>query len=257
VIMPDRFAVVVPVFNHGRTLGSVVRKCLGLGFPVFVVDDGSTDAGAHAVEQMRGVRVLRHGVNRGKGAALLAGMRAAAAQGANWAITLDADGQHNPDQARVLIQSLRGAQAGTRPIAVGCRQAMHKAGAPWTSRFGREFSNFWIKMAGGPPTTDSQSGFRIYPVPEVLDLGVVARRYQFEVEVLVKAGWYGMPVVEAPVEVVYQPGSERISHFRPFIDFLRNTGMFTRLIFRRVVRGMPQSMPGSTEVKRLPSRNQN
>lgn len=236
VILPKWFAVIVPVYNHGRTIAAVARKCIGLGLPVYVVDDGSTDGGCRAVTDMPGVRILRHGVNRGKGAALLTGMRAAAAQGAAWAITLDADGQHDPEEAHGLIQALHAAPPGTRPIVVGCRKAMLAAGAPWTSRFGREFSNFWITMAGGPLTTDSQSGFRIYPVPEVLQLGVCARRYQFEIEVLVKAGWYGLPVVEAPIGVVYPPGRERISHFHPFFDFLRNTGMFTRLIFHRVMR---------------------
>ncbi|MDX9787161.1 MAG: glycosyltransferase family 2 protein [Desulfobacterales bacterium] len=238
--LPERFIVVIPVYNHGRTLAAVVRKCMKSGFAVIVVDDGSTDGGSHAVQDAPPVCVLRHGVNRGKGAALLTGMRAAVAQGADWAITLDADGQHDPEEAHVLIQALRDVPPETRPIVVGCRKAMLAAGAPWTSRFGREFSNFWIKMAGGPLTTDSQSGFRIYPLPEVLDLGVTARRYQFEIEVLVKAGWHGIPVIEAPIGVIYPPGRERISHFHPFFDFLRNTGMFTRLITQRVMHGMPQ-----------------
>jgi hypothetical protein len=106
-------------------------------------------------------------------------------------------------------------------------------GAPWTSRFGRGFSNFWIRRAGGPRVTDSQSGFRIYPLPEVLTLGVRAQRYQFEIEVLVKAAWADLPVIEAPVNVRYF-GAERVSHFRPFVDFCRNTGTFARLITRRV-----------------------
>jgi hypothetical protein len=83
--------------------------------------------------------------------------------------------------------------------------------------------------------TDSQSGFRIYPLPEVLRLDVRAQRYQFEIEVLVKAAWAGWPVIEAPIGVRY---AERISHFRPFIDFWRNTGTFARLITRRVIEGV-------------------
>jgi hypothetical protein len=106
---------------------------------------------------------------------------------------------------------------------------------PWTSRFGRGFSNFWVRAAGGGRLTDSQSGLRVYPLPETLQLGVRARRFQFEVEVLAKAGWRGLPVKEVPVSVDYHPGGQRISHFRPFVDFCRNTGTFTRLIFQRVV----------------------
>lgn len=225
------FAVIIPVYNHGATLAEVVRKAQGLGLPIFVVDDGSTDGGPSTVADLRGVCLLRHGVNRGKGAALLTGMRAAAPT-ARWAITLDADGQHDPDDARALVRAI---PQGVRPLVVGCRRGMLATGAPWTSRFGREFSNFWIRMAGGPRAADSQSGFRIYPLPETLDLGVRAGKYQFEIEVLVKAHWHGLALIEAPIGVTYQPETGRISHFHPFFDFLRNSGTFSRLIFQRII----------------------
>jgi hypothetical protein len=106
---------------------------------------------------------------------------------------------------------------------------------PWTSRFGRGFSNFWVRASGGAKLTDSQSGFRVYPLPEVFTLNVKARRFQFEVEVLAKAGWHGLPVREAPVSVDYHPGAPRISHFRPFVDFCRNSNTFSRLIFQRIM----------------------
>jgi hypothetical protein len=106
--------------------------------------------------------------------------------------------------------------------------------APWTSRFGRKFSNFWVWAACGVGLSDSQSGFRIYPLPEVLGLDVRAGRYQYEIEVLAKAVWRGMPIVEAPVSVSYAPGGRRISHFQPWGDFVRNSRTFGRLIVRRV-----------------------
>jgi hypothetical protein len=112
---------------------------------------------------------------------------------------------------------------------------MREANAPWTSRFGRGFSNFWVRVSGGPRMSDSQSGFRIYPIPECLDLEVKARRFQYEVEVLVMAHRKGIPVVEAPVRVKYETGLKKISHFRPFVDFWRNFGTFSRLICQRVL----------------------
>ncbi len=226
----DGFAVVIPVYNHGRTARQVVQSALALNLPLYVVDDGSTDNGCSSLQSLPGVHLIRHPINRGKGAALLTGFRAAA-EVADWAITMDADGQHHAEDARVLMAAVAD---GRRAIAVGCRRSMLAAGAPWTSRFGRGFSNFWIRTSGGPVVTDSQSGFRIYPLPEVLTLGVRARRYQFEVEVLVKARWHGLPVIEAPIRVTYQPEGERISHFRPFVDFVRNSNVFTRLIFQRL-----------------------
>ncbi len=106
---------------------------------------------------------------------------------------------------------------------------------PWTSRFGRKFSNFWVRASGGPAVKDSQSGFRIYPLPQTMNMTIRANRFQFEVEVLAKAGWLRIPVIEAPVSVSYTPGMERVSHFRPFVDFWRNSGTFMRLIFQRIL----------------------
>lgn len=229
--MNTAFAVIIPVYNHGQTLPAVTANALALGFPVIVVDDGSTDNGHLGIQQTAGVRLIRHETNQGKGAALLTGFQTAYAGGAQWAITLDADGQHDPRDAAELIAALT---PPSRPIVVGCRREMFNAGAPWTSRFGRGFSNFWVRMSGGPPTLDTQSGFRIYPLPEVLGLDVRARRYQYELEVLVKAARQGIAVIERPIRVTYPPKGQRVSHFRPFVDFCRNSTMFTRLIFLRI-----------------------
>jgi glycosyltransferase involved in cell wall biosynthesis len=226
-----RFAVVIPVYNHALNVETVARRALKLGVPVVVVDDGSTDQTTDIVRRIPGLYFLRHAVNAGKGAALLTGFEAAAAL-ADWAITIDADGQHRPEEAAQLVAA---ALEGPRAIIVGQRQGMLGRHVPWTSRFGRGFSNFWVRAAGGGRRTDSQSGFRIYPLPEVFALGVKARRFQFEVEVLAKAGWQGLPVKEVPISVDYHPGAPRISHFRPFVDFCRNSGTFSRLIFQRIL----------------------
>ncbi len=227
----DRFSVVIPVFNHEQTVADVVERTLALDLPVLVVDDGSTDSTYDRIKGIAGIRILRHRSNRGKGAALMTGFSQAEKTSA-WAITLDADGQHDPRDAVALVAAI---PRNKRPIVIGKRQGMLAAEAPWTSRFGREFSNFWVHMAGGPSLADSQSGFRIYPLPECLHLGVESRRFQFEVEVLAKANWNRIPVIEAPISVSYRPGTPRVSHFHPFFDFLRNFGVFSRLITRRVL----------------------
>ncbi len=222
-----RYAVVIPTFNHGNRVDSVVDQAKALKCPLIVVDDGSTDRTARRLEAMAGICVLRHRRNRGKGAALITGMTEAA-RIADYAVTMDADGQHDPAQARRLMAAV---PKDRRVLVVGCREM---AAAPWTSRKGRAFSNFWVRVAGGPMLSDSQSGFRIYPLPETLSLGVIARRYQFEVEVLVRAAWRDIPVKEVSIDADYGARLPRISHFRPFVDFLRNFGAFARLITRRV-----------------------
>ncbi|MBI5556868.1 MAG: glycosyltransferase family 2 protein [Deltaproteobacteria bacterium] len=225
-------AVIIPVYNHGGQIGEVIRQALHLDLPVIVVDDGSTDSSPDIINKIEGISVIRHAINRGKGAALLTGFTAAAEQNCTWAITIDGDGQHLPEDARSLLLAAPGNR---RVIVVGSRQGMAGENVPWTSRFGRGFSNFWVWVSGGPFISDSQSGFRLYPLPESLQLGVKARRYQFEVEVLVRARQRGIAIIEAPVRVVYQAGGERVSHFRPWVDFWRNSATFSRLILTRLL----------------------
>jgi glycosyltransferase involved in cell wall biosynthesis len=186
--------------------------------------------GSGSSARLAGVEVLRHEANRGKGAALRTGF-AAASRAADWAITVDADGQHEPRQAAELIAAI---PAGERPIVVGFREGMDRPDIPWKSRFGRRFSNLWVRASGGPRVLDTRTGFRIYPLPEALQLGAHARRFQFEVEVLVLACWKGVPVVEVPVRVTYSPPGGRITHYRPFVDFWRNNAVFGRLITARL-----------------------
>ncbi len=206
-------------------------KFVDASVEVIVVDDGSTDSSSDRIKNIDGIQLLHHRENRGKGAAIMTGFDRAS-EIADWAITIDADGQHHPQDALNLIRAI---PENSRPLVVGMRQGMSGQDVPWTSRFGRKFSNFWVRISGGPTMTDSQSGFRIYPLPESMTLDVKARRFQFEVEILVRAAWANIPVIEVPVSVSYAKGGLRISHFRPFVDFMRNTRTFYQLITRRLL----------------------
>lgn len=229
----NRIAIVIPVYNHGTRISDVVHKTAALGYPLYVVDDGSTDTTAAMLAAMdhQHMTVLTHPHNMGKGAALLTGFQEAQ-KNCGWAVSIDADGQHKPEDIENLLQARDGEQCA---IIIGNRQGMNQSHVPWTSKAGRKFSNFWVWVSGGPLVGDSQSGFRLYPLPEVLDLDVHAKRFQYEVEVLVKGHQQKIPVIETAVQVVYQKDTERISHFHPCRDFLRNAVTFSGLIFQRVV----------------------
>lgn len=226
----NRFALIIPVYNHSPAVENVIAGSLDLGLPLFVVDDGSTDDTPERIRRFKDIRILHHSYNHGKGAAIMSGFFEAAGI-ANWAITLDADGQHQPGDAEALMKAARNSE---RAIIIGRRIQMDNPHVHWTSRFGRKFSNFWVRASGGPRISDSQSGFRIYPLPEAMQLGVKSKRFEFEVEILVRAHWKGIPVVEVPVGVNYLPPGERISHFRPWTDFFRNAKTFARLIMLRL-----------------------
>jgi glycosyltransferase involved in cell wall biosynthesis len=233
------FAFVIPVYNHARNVRQVVMAAVASGAPVVVVDDGSTDGSGDAAANIADAIVVRHEKNRGKGAAILTGLAAVAAHQvpARFAVTVDADGQHNPDDARGLLAAIwPDGDSGPRlAMVLGARTGMEGKSVPWSSRVGRGFSGFWVWTSGGPALSDSQSGFRVYPVAETLALPTAARRFEFEVEVLVHARRAGIPIVEVPVPVTYGPPGGRVSHFRPWRDFGRNAATFTRLIASRFI----------------------
>ena len=231
IVKTGDFSFVIPVFNHPGRIEELIGKLKKYECPIIVVNDGSTDETADCLKQIQGIRLLSHETNQGKGAALITGFKEAE-KTSRWAVTIDADGQHEPgDAAELMVASRENPDA----IIIGRRKGMKEQQAPWTSRFGRGFSNFWVYAASGKRVGDSQTGFRVYPLPQSLQLGVVSRRFQFEVEILVRAIWNNIPVVERPVGVKYKKDLPRISHFRPFVDFWRNAFIFTRLIMMRIL----------------------
>jgi len=223
---------IVPAFDAAATVGRVVDDVgAALGTPVIVVDDGSGDATAQAARE-RGARVVRHERNRGKGAALVTGLREAARLGASVAVTVDADGQHPGASARTVLQG----SDDPRALVLGVRDLV-RDGAPRSNRFGNGVSNFFLSAFAGRRLRDTQCGLRRYPVRETLGLGASASGYAFEAEVVLRALAAGLPVVERPVEVVYPPASERRSHFRNVRDPARIVTTVVRTVVELRLRG--------------------
>ena len=222
--------LVIPVYNHAATLRAVARNGLAEGFPVLVVDDGSTDGGLDTVVDLPVAR-QRFPSNRGKGAAILAAAELAKRSGYDAIVTIDADGQHDPADAHHLLET---AAASWPAVAIGARR-MEDANAPRSSVFGRDFSNFWVRLECGHGLPDSQSGYRLYPVDFLLAGRFLSTGFPFEVEVLVRAGWAGLPLLSVPVPVHYPPAGERVSHFRPFLDNLRLSCLHAWLVIRSLL----------------------
>jgi glycosyltransferase involved in cell wall biosynthesis len=220
--------IIIPVFNHGASVARTAAQALATGLPVVVVDDGSTDGSLAALAQVAGVHALAHAANCGKGAAIQTGLRWARERGHARAITLDADGQHDPADAGRLLAAGRAHPAA---LIIGERD-LKAAGAPFASRLGSRLSNAWFRLLSGRHGADTQSGFRSYRVAETLALGIEATGYDFEFEALLRSVRAGIPLVSVPVRVAYpsDPG-ERISHFRPFRDSARIAGSSLRCRF--------------------------
>lgn len=227
----DRAWVVIPVYNNAATVRAVALGCRAELPHVVVVDDGSTDADVAALLAGTGITVLRHAVNRGKGQALLTGLRHVREQGGEFMITLDADGQHHPADIGKFLPVLDHDAA---TIVIGARR-MEGPTVPASSKFGLKFSDFWLRLETGLMMRDTQSGFRAYPVALVSQLEFASRHYDFEVEILARAAWAGVGVVSVDVEVTYPAAGKRISHFRPFLDNFRLTHRHAMLVMRRLL----------------------
>ena len=251
--MNIKIAIVIPVYNHGKTLREVVTRCLAVceslpvgtkkiathetgneqGFSahdILVVDDGSDDKGMESIQDYP-IQKIYHEVNKGKGAALLTAARALKAQGYSHMIALDADAQHYPEDipsfTQAIMQNSHGFIVGKRDFSV--------ANIPASSRFGRKFSKFWMFVQTGYSISDMQSGFRAYNLDALLCLDLKEPRYSFEIEVLVKAAWAGFAIEEIPIKVYYQKGPERISHFNKIKDNVRISILNTRLTIRALI----------------------
>ena len=222
--------IVIPVYNHVEALRNVVKGALLHHSRVLVVDDGSTDGGIDTLTDLP-IEVLRYPRNRGKGAALLAAAEWGISRGLTHMISLDADGQHDPDDLRKFIVAIENTPDA---LIVGQRN-FEQDGIPTSSRFGRKFSNFWLRLQTSSQLKDSQSGFRAYPLFIFQQLDFWTRRYNFEIEVLVRSAWAGVELRDIDIAVHYPSANERVSHFRGFMDNWRLTILNTHLTMRSVV----------------------
>ncbi|HAR45734.1 MAG: hypothetical protein A2X56_08435 [Nitrospirae bacterium GWC2_57_13] len=222
--------VAIPVYNNRETVRDVASLCRTLVPQVVVVDDGSTDADVEALLAGLDVTVLKHQQNRGKGEAILTAARFAEERSGIHMITIDADGQHDPADIRTFFPLLQNDE----PVLVVGARDFATENVPASSRFGRRFANFWLRMETGVELDDCQSGFRSYPVRYLNRLAFKGSHYDFEAEVLAKAAWAGLILREVPISVSYPPPGERVSSFRPFLDNLRLTLIHSMLVGRRL-----------------------
>ena len=218
--------VLIPTYNNAQTLSKVIADVSEYTRNIILVNDGSTDNTMTILESFPFIKTVTYLRNRGKGWALRHGFKLAHQLNYRYAITIDSDGQHF---ASDLPRFLEKVQSTPDAIIIGARN-MEQASVPGKSSFGHKFSNFWFKVETGIAAPDTQSGYRMYPIFLLHGTRFLTRKYEFEIEVLVRAAWKGISIESVPVSVYYAPRESRISHFRPFRDFSRISVLNTVLV---------------------------
>ena len=218
--------VLIPTYNNAGTLAQVINSVLEYTDQVIVVNDGATDNTKDILSSYSNIHIVNNKRNRGKGFALRTGIEEAARLGYDYAISIDSDGQHFAYDLPKFLQQL----TETPDILIIGARNMSQENVPGKSSFGNKFSNFWYTLETGIKLPDTQSGYRLYPVKKLAKKIYFTRKYEFEIEVIVRAAWSGVKVVSIPVSVYYPPAGERVSHFRPFKDFTRISILNTFLV---------------------------
>ncbi len=212
--------VIVPTYNNAQTLAAFLKDLKLYTSNILVVNDGCTDGTAEILSSNPEIICKTHPENRGKGIALKTGFAFAEELGYDYAITIDSDGQHYPDDLDVFLSELEARKEDDAPLLLVGDRKMGRDGIPGKSSMGNRFSNFWFLVVTGIELHDTQSGYRLYPVKLVNSLKLITWKFELEIEVLVKAAWKKAEVKNIPIKVFYQEG-ERITHFRPFWDIVR------------------------------------
>ena len=227
--------VVVPTYNNQKMLAGVLDDVLQYTSSVIVVNDGSTD---QTSDTLRGyvdrIDVVSYTPNRGKGYALKTGFNRAEELGYKNAITIDSDGQHFASELERFVE-----YATVYPDAMLIGQRTTEGAMPKKNTFANKFSNFWFTLQTTCRLKDTQNGFRLYPLSAMKGLRPLTSRYEAELEMLVRSVWKGLRVVAVPTRIYYPPENERITHFRPGIDFFRISLLNTALTLMAIVYGYP------------------
>ncbi len=208
----DNLVALIPVYNAAGHVGKVVQRTLTQVSRVLVVDDGSTDGSGNEA-RAAGAEIIRHEVNRGKGAALKTGLARCRELGCDWIVLLDADGQHDPDD---ILRMCAVRESGARLIVGNRMTQAHRM--PFTHRIGNWLSSWVLSRLCRQVLPDSQCGFRLLHRSLLDVLKLTADRYEVDSEMLILAARAGHRIASVPVATIY---ADEHSHIRPMKDSIR------------------------------------
>lgn len=216
------FCIIIPGYQEEKRIGPVVCACLKHCPHVIVVDDGCSDDTTGAARSA-GATVLRHAVNQGKGIALNTGFKHAIDAGYEFLITLDADGQHDPDEIPAFVERYRSTGAGA---IIGNRMTDPRV-MPFVRKLTNRFMSWLLSSKMGQRVPDTQVGYRLYRCRDIAGIPVTSPRYAAESEILLHLAARGVTIESVPIRVIYREDAE--SKIRPVRDTIRFFAMLRRV----------------------------
>jgi glycosyltransferase involved in cell wall biosynthesis len=230
--------VVIPVYNHERAVGAVADAVVAQNLPCILVDDGSSPECAAVLDALAAagrdkITLLRHAANHGKGSAVLTGFRYAAQAGYSHAVQIDADGQHRVADIPRFLE-----QAAWHPEALIVGFPQYDESVPRLRLYARYLTHVWVSVNTlSLQIKDSMCGFRVYPLPPVIELDrrhKLGQRMNFDIDLAVRLYWAGLKIINVATPVQYP--SDGVSHFRAWSDNVQISRAHTTLFFGMLLR---------------------
>jgi len=233
-----RFCIIIPVYNHELAIPVVLARLKKFGIPTILINDGSSEVCSQILagcveSESSWLTLITRLENGGKGAAMLDGFNAAYALDFSHALQIDADGQHNVNDIPIFLETAR-----QQPEALILGQPIFDASVPKNRLYGRRFTNIWVAINTlSSSMADGMCGFRVYPLSAVEQLMAttqIARRMDFDIDILVRLYWQGLKMINIPTAVHYPV--DGVSHFKLWQDNVRISKTHAQLFFGMLTR---------------------
>lgn len=219
-----RVGVVIPAYNEEKAIGPLVREISRKGLDCIVIDDGSSDKTKEVAAQ-EGAYLISHSKNIGKGASLIDGFKYILDKRYDYVITMDADGQHNPDEIDNFLKAAEGRDV---QIVIGNRM-QNPQNMPLIRRSTNRFMSFFISLITRQSLPDSQCGFRLIKTDVLKQIALTTTKYEIESELLIAAARAGFKINSIPIKSIYRGQKSQI---RPFADSIRFIALIFRMAFK-------------------------
>lgn len=231
------YCIVIPNYNHTHSLDDLLQNLSAFDLPILMINDGSNNEACSLFNtletQYQCLNVIHHSNNKGKGAAVKSGLKAAYSLGYSHAVQIDADGQHDVNDIAVMMK-----ESLAYPKAMISGKPVYDDSIPKHRFYARNITHFWVWVETlSFQIKDTMCGFRVYPLAatkKLLDLHSIGDRMDFDIEIMVKMFWENIDTRFIPTSVQYP--EHGISHFRPFDDNVLISWMHTRLFFGMLIR---------------------